>query len=198
MKLMCNLYTQSKSPDEIARLFREQGVQLNFPEGVPNLQPSDVRITDPGPIVRVSSGGSFDLVVRRWSWPGQSGKSVYNFRSDGREFSTGRCLILADGFYEYTAPSDPGKKRKDRWLFTPAGGGLLGIAGLVRDAPGHGEAFTMLTAEPGPDVAPYHGRQVALLKPEQWREWLTYGRSAQDLLGPAPRGTLDVSAANAA
>ena len=37
----------------------------------------------------------------------------------------------------------------------------MGIAGLVRDAPGVGEAFTMLTTEPGADVAPYHGRQVA-------------------------------------
>ena len=92
---MCNLYTQSKSPDEIARLFREQQIDLRFPEGVPNLQPTDIRITDPAPIVRSNDGG-FDLVVRRWSWPGQGGKPVYNFRSDGREFPT--CLL-------YTSPS---------------------------------------------------------------------------------------------
>ena len=64
---MCNLYTQSKSPDEIARLFREQQIDLRFPEGVPNLQPTDIRITDPAPIVR-SNDGNFDLLVRRWSW----------------------------------------------------------------------------------------------------------------------------------
>ena len=194
---MCNLYTQSKSPDEIARLFREQQIVLNFPEGVPTLQPRDIAITDPGPIVR-SAGDGFELVVRRWSWPGQGGKPVYNFRSDGREFSTGRCLIVADGFYEFTTPADPKQKRKDRWLFTPPGGGLLCIAGLVRDDPGRGEAFTMLTTQPGPDVAPYHSRQVAVLRPEQWQPWLTYEQPASQLLGPAPPGTLAVSAAMAA
>jgi len=194
---MCNLYTQSKSPDEIARLFREAQIDLRFPEGVPNLEPREIRITDPAPIVR-PLGDGFDLVVRRWSWPGQGGKPVYNFRSDGREFSTGRCLIVADGFYEFTTPADPKQKRKDRWLFAPASGGLLAIAGLVRDDPGRGEAFTMLTTEPGPDVAPYHGRQVAVLRPDQWKAWLTYERSAGQLLGPAPAGTLEVSAANAA
>lgn len=191
---MCNLYTQSKSPDEIARLFREQQIDLSFPEGIPNLQPRDVRITDPAPIIR-AGGPSFELVVRRWSWPGQGGKPVYNFRSDGREFATGRCLIVADGFYEFTTPTDAKQKRKDRWLFTPEGGGLLGIAGLVRDDPGRGEAFTMLTTEPGPDVAPYHGRQVAVLLPDQWKQWLTYAQPATELLGPLPAGTLAVSAA---
>jgi putative SOS response-associated peptidase YedK len=193
---MCNLYTQSKSPDEIARLFREQQIDLRFPEGIPNLQPGDIRITDPAPIVR-TVGDAFDLVVRRWSWPGQGGKPVYNFRSDGREFASGRCLIIADGFYEFTTPADPKQKRKDRWLFTPSGGGLLGIAGLVRDDPGRGEAFTMLTTEPGPDVAPYHGRQVAVLRPEQWKAWLSYANPASELLRPSPAETLEVSAATA-
>lgn len=195
---MCNLYTQSKSPDEIARLFREQQIILGFPEGIPNLQQRDVRITDAAPIVRVSGDDRFELVVRRWSWPGQGGKPVYNFRSDGREFPTGRCLIVTDGFYEFTTPADPRQKRKDRWLFTPPGGGLLGIAGLVRDDPGRGEAFTMLTTTPGPDVAPYHGRQIAVLRPQQWRPWLAYAAPASELLGPAPPGTLEVSAANSA
>jgi putative SOS response-associated peptidase YedK len=195
---MCNLYTQSRSPDEIARIFREQQMNLHFPEGIPNLPQRDIRITDPGPIVRASGKDEFDLLVRRWSWPGQGGKPVYNFRSDGREFSSGRCLILADGFYEFTTPADPGKKRKDRWLFTSAAQGMLGIAGLVRDAGELGEAFTMLTTEPGADVAPYHGRQVGVLPPEQWRAWLTYARPASELLGPARAGTLTVTAANTA
>jgi putative SOS response-associated peptidase YedK len=194
---MCNLYTQSKSPDEIARLFREQQIAVSFPEGIPNLEPRDIRITDPAPIVR-SAGAGFELVVRRWSWPGQGGKPVYNFRSDGREFPTGRCLIVTDGFYEFTTPADPKQKRKDRWLFTPPDGGLLGIAGLVRDDPGRGEAFTMLTTEPGPDVAAYHGRQVAVLTPDQWRPWLSYAKPASELLGPLPSGTLEVSSAMAA
>lgn len=191
---MCNLYTQKKSVDEIARLFREADLPLDFPEGAPNLQPKDICITDPGPIVRPAIGDSarLQLVVRRWSWPAPNGKPVYNFRSDGREFSSGRCLILADGFYEFTTPADPKQKRKDRWLFTSREEPLIGIAGLVRDAPGHGEAFTMLTTEPGPDVAPYHNRQVAVLPMADWRSWLDYSAPASDLIQPLPEGSLEV------
>lgn len=193
---MCNLYTQRRSVDEIAQVFRELHMPLSFPEGLPNLQPTDICITDPGPIVRANSETpGFELVVRRWSWPGPGGKPVYNFRSEGREFPSGRCLILADGFYEFTTPVDPKAKRKDRWLFTSPGQSLLGIAGLVRDAPEIGQAFTMLTTDPGPDVAPYHGRQVAVLRPADWRSWLDGSALAGELLGPAAAGTLEVQVA---
>ena len=190
---MCNLYTQTKSVDEVARVFRDLQLSIGFPEGAPNLQSRDIAITDPGPIVRATSNGGFELVVRRWSWPGPSGKPVYNFRSEGREFSSGRCLIVADGFYEFTTPTDPRQKRKDRWLFTSVAGPLIGIAGLVRDAPGTGEAFTMLTTEPGPDVAPYHGRQIAVLPMADWHAWLDYSQPANALLRPLPAGSLEVS-----
>jgi len=144
------------------------------------------------PIVRAGTAG-YELVMRRWSWPGNGGKPVYNFRSDGREFSTGRCLVIADGFYEFTTPADPKQKRKDRWLFRWAEGSrMVGIAGLTRDAPGLGEAFTMLTTEPGEDVAPYHGRQVALVPPADWRSWLNHERPAADLLKVLPAGSLSV------
>ena len=191
---MCNLYTQTKSVDEIAQLFRDMGMQLSFPDGLPNLPPRDVAITDPAPIVR-ATGDGYQLVVRRWSWPGPGGKPVYNFRSDGREFGSGRCLILTDGFYEFTKPADPAQKRKDRWLFTAPGESLLGIGGLVRAVPEVGEAFTMLTAEPGPDVAPYHNRQVAVLPSSAWRDWLNGTVPASTLIGPLPAGTLQVRSA---
>jgi putative SOS response-associated peptidase YedK len=196
---MCNLYTQSRSVDEVARVFRDMQMPIVFPEGIPNLQPRDIRITDPGPIVRASAAnpGSYELVVRRWSWPGSGGKPVYNFRSDGREFDNGRCLIVADGFYEFTAPSDPKQKRKDRWLFSHPEGGIVGIAGLTRTVPEIGEAFTMLTTEPGEDVAPYHNRQVAVVPPESWRDWLDYRRPARELLKALPGGTLSVCASAA-
>lgn len=192
---MCNLYTQSKSVDEVIRLFRDLEMPLSFPEGIPNLQPMDICITDPAPIVRAGVSGGYELVVRRWSWPGQNSKPVYNFRSDGREFSSGRCLILADGFYEFTTPADPKQKRKDKWLFTSRKDPALGIAGLLRDNPDVGERFTMLTTAPGPDVAPYHGRQVALLPLAAWGSWLDHSTPAQQLLGPAPEGTLEVQRA---
>ena len=189
---MCNLYTQTKSVDEIARVFRDLQLPISFPEGAPNLQAKDICITDPAPIVRAGAEGGLELAVRRWSWPGPSGKPVYNFRSEGREFSSGRCLIVADGFYEFTTPADPKQKRKDRWLFTSVSEPMIGIAGLIRDAPGIGEAFTMLTTEPGPDVAPYHGRQIAVLPQADWRSWLDYSSPAKELLRPLPGGSLDV------
>ena len=191
---MCNLYTQSKSVDEVAQLFRDLDLPLSFPDGIPNLQPKDISITDPAPIVRqnASDENRLELIVRRWSWPGTSGKPVYNFRSEGRDFNSQRCLIVADGFYEFTTPTDPKQKRKDRWLFTSASEPMLGIAGLMRDAPGVGEAFTMLTTEPGPDVAPYHGRQVVVLPMAEWRGWLDYSAAAKDVLKPLPAGSLKV------
>jgi putative SOS response-associated peptidase YedK len=191
---MCNLYTQTKSVDEVARIFREMQIPLSFPDGIPNLEPRDIAITDPGPIVR-AAGDSYELMVRRWSWPGPGGKPVYNFRSDGREFASGRCLILADGFYEFTAPADPKQKRKDRWLFTLPDGGPMGIAGLVRATPGVGEAYTMLTCPPGPDVAPTHDRQVAVLQQSDWKAWLDYSAPAGELIRTLPGGSLEVRAA---
>jgi putative SOS response-associated peptidase YedK len=191
---MCNLYTQTKSVDEVARVFRDLQMPLRFPEGAPNLSPRDICITDPAPIVRRAEdeAGAYELVVRRWSWPGAGGTPVYNFRSDGREFPSGRCLIIADGFYEFTMPADPKQKRKDRWLFTRSDGQMIGIAGIVRDAPDVGDAFTMLTTPPGPDVAPIHSRQVAILPPGQWNAWLDNSASAGELLRPCPAGTLTV------
>lgn len=190
---MCNLYTQTKSVEELRHLFASRDMALTFPEGAPNLRPTEIRISDNAPIVRAGTAGpgAYELVTRRWSWPGPGGKPVFNFRSEGREFGSGRCLIVADGFYEYTTPQDSRQKKKDRWLFTAPGEELIGIAGLVRDAPGIGEAFTMLTTEPGPDVARYHGRQVALLAPSAWKPWLD-GEPSRDLIGPVPAGTLEV------
>ena len=170
---------------------------LGFPEGIPNLQPRDICITDQAPILRAASGApAYELVMRRWSWPGPGGRPVYNFRSDGREFSSGRCLILADGFYEFTTPDDPKQKRKNRWLFTDGAGQMLGIAGLVRDIHDLGQAFTMLTTGPGEDVAPYHHRQVAVLPQASWRPWLDHQAPASDLIRPLPQGFLTVVAAN--
>lgn len=195
---MCNLYTQSRSVDEVARVFRDLQMPLVFPEGVPNLSPRDIAIIDPAPIVRVGAAGPgtpHELVIRRWSWPGPGGKPVYNFRSEGREFPLGRCLILADGFYEFTAPADPKQKRKDRWLFAFPDGAMLGIAGLTRNVLEIGEAFTMLICPPGPDVAPYHNRQVPVLPVERWSAWLDPSLPAAQVLQPLPAGGLTVTLA---
>src|ERR1700752_151618 len=168
---MCNLYRLHKGADAIRQLFASQGLQLSFPEGIPNLQPTDIRITDPAPIVRMGQDGGLEMVIRRWSCPSPNGKPVFNMRSEGRSF-TNRCLAIADGFYEFTAPDDPKARRKEKWLFLPVEGGLHGIAATMRTVPGIGEAFSLLTAEPSPEVAEIHNRQIILPRPDQWLSWL--------------------------
>src|SRR5215475_722935 len=127
---MYNLYRIEKNPDAIRRLFAEIQIPLTFPEGIPNFEPRDVRISEKAPIVRFNTGtNAAELVDRRWSWPSPSGKPVFNMRSDGREFPRDRCLVMIDGFYEFTSPDDPKQKRKDRCLFRPATGDVA-IAGL--------------------------------------------------------------------
>ena len=187
---MCNLYTQTKSVDEVARIFRDLQMPITFPEGAPNLQPKEIAITDPGPIVRV--GERLELVQRRWSWPGPVGKPVYNFRSEGRDFSKGRCLIIADGFFEFTAQTDPKVKRKHKWRFQLRDAPLFAIAGLWRTDPKVGEAFTMLTTEPGEDVRPYHNRQVVVIAPGNFARWLDPVVPAAQLCKPLPGGSLTV------
>lgn len=124
---------------------------------------------------------------------GTSQKPVYNMRSDGRDFRTGRCLVPIDGFYEFTKPTDPKAMRKHKWLFTRADDSWFCLAGLWRAAPDVGEAFTLLTTEPGPDIAPYHNRQVAVLHRADWSRWLDPSIPAAELLKPLAAGTLDVS-----
>ena len=193
---MCNEVRRTVALGQIRDDFSQIRIPLRFPEGIPNLAPLEsVRITDPTAIVRMGAEGA-ELVQRRWSWPGPGGKPVYNFRSEGREFASGRCLIPVDGFFEFTDPPPaegaPKKRRKDKWLFTKAGEDWFCIAGLWRRHQEVGEAYTMLTAEPGPDVAPYHNRGVAVLGREQWADWLDPGRPAAELLRPLPAGSLSV------
>lgn len=188
---MCNDYRLKVDVETIRQDFADVKIRIGFPEGVPNLAPrDDVRITDVVPIVRLA--GSAEFVQRRWSWPAPGGKPVYNFRSDGREFTSGRCLIPADGFYEFTSPTDAKKKRKGKWLFTKADEPWFCIAGLWRATADGSEAFTMLTTEPGPDVAPYHDRQIVVLERSIWNAWLDSEVPARELLLPSAVGSLRV------
>ncbi|WP_137387947.1 SOS response-associated peptidase [Rhodoligotrophos defluvii] len=192
---MCNDYRLHVDVSKIAEDFAAMNIKVRFSEGRPNVEPrDDIKITDVGPIVREVEGqlGEGDLVQRRWSWPGPGGRPVYNFRSEGREFTSGRCLIIADGFYEFTTPADPKKKRKDKWLFTWRGETWFCIAGIWRATREVGEAFTMLTMPPGPDIAPYHDRQIVILDRSAWADWLDPSVSAKSLIKPLPSGTLQV------
>lgn len=192
---MCNEQRRRIALGQIREDWSQTRIPLRFPEGFPNLAPLEsIRITDPNAIIRAAAAepGAAELVVRRWSWPGPGGRPVYNYRGEGRDFPRGRCLIVADGFYEFTAPADEAKKRKDKWLFTLVGEPWFCIAGLWRADDKVGEAYTMLTCPPGPDVAPYHDRQVVVLGPAEWARWLDPAVPAAELVRPLPAGSLAV------
>jgi putative SOS response-associated peptidase YedK len=109
---MCNDYRLLTASATLFDGFSEIKIPIRFSEGKPNLEArEDMKITDSAPIVRTVEGerGAGELVQRRWSWPGPNGKPVYNFRSDGREFASGRCLIPPTAF---TSSLTPPTKRK--------------------------------------------------------------------------------------
>jgi putative SOS response-associated peptidase YedK len=124
-----------------------------------------------------------------WAWL-QGKKSVFNFVSEGRDFSKNdRVLILATSFYEYTAPQrqKPKIKLQDQHQFTLKGQGWFWIAGIVKQ-----DCFTMLTVEPGADIAPYHDRQICVPPPATGLDWLTLSRPQPQLLKSLPAGSLQV------
>ena len=192
---MCNDYRLMVELASVIEEFEQLKIKIRFPEGRPNIEPrEDIKITDAAPIVRTVEGerGVGELVQRRWSWPGPSKKPVYNFRSEGREFASNRAIIIADSFFEFTTPEDPKKKRKDKWMFRKVGEPIFAIAGIWRVTEEVGEAFTMLTMEPGPDIAPYHDRQIVILQRDAWANWLDPSVSAKSLIKPLPAGSLSL------
>ena len=186
------------SIQQIEMEFSELRIPVTFPEGAPNLESREsIKITDRHAIVRPAGAGVAELVVRRWSWPGPTGKPVYNFRSEGRQFpGESRCLIPADGFYEFTDPPPiegaPKSRPKSKWQFTMRNEPWFCIAGIWRSHPEVGEAYTMLTTAPGLDIAPYHDRQIVVLGRSDWGRWLDPAVLAADVLRPAQAGTLKV------
>jgi putative SOS response-associated peptidase YedK len=192
---MCNDYRNRKSARRLVEEFSEIKIRLRFSNGIPNIEPrDDIKITDRAPIV-LPDGDGARLEMMRWSWPSPKGAPVFNFRSENRTFERAkRCLIPADGFYEFTASADPKSKRKDKWLFTMKDRDLFAIAGTWRSGAASGEdAWTMLTCTPGPDVAPYHDRQVVVLGRENWAAWLGGANNEREILVPSLAGTLTVA-----
>ena len=100
------------------------------------------------------------------------------------------CLIILSGFFEFTGTKYPKAKHR----FSLRGSPLMAIAGLWREPAADGEppSFTMLTTTPGPDIAPYHDRQVVVLRPEDWAHWLFLTKAEGELLKPLPKESLAV------
>ncbi len=105
-------------------------------------------------------------------------------------FRRRRCLILADGFYEWQrAPGGKGPKQPYRILLRD--GRPFAFAGLWErwQAPDGSEIYscTILTTQANPLVAQVHDRMPVILAPEDYDRWLTPGEAAPEVLQPLLR-----------
>ena len=188
---MCNDYEQHIRWAEYCDLMQQ--LQLGIPthqneRDLPRAD--DIRVNDLAPVMR-ASGERIELLQMNFGLPPTGrGGPVFNFRSEGRRFSESkRCLIPATAFFEFTGKKYPKAKHR----FSLKGAPFMAIAGIWREGEGnHPPAFAMLTTAPGPDVEPYHDRQVAVLQPESWAAWIYMTRSEAELLRPLSDGSLKV------
>ena len=85
----------------------------------------------------------------------------------------GRCLVPADGFYEWQRSSIG----RLPWFFSLVGGEMFAFAGILSRSSGFSSdaaaTFAILTTEANPTVAPIHDRMpVMLTTPESCARWL--------------------------
>jgi putative SOS response-associated peptidase YedK len=204
---MCGRFVSSSPPDQIARYFDA----LN---DAPSLEPNyNVAPTEDVYAVLVD-GGIRRLealhwgLVPYWAKDPKAGNRMINARAESlatknaykRALQKRRCLIPADGFYEWKAV--PGQKQKQPMYIDRPDGEPLAFAGLwevwrSRDVPGDElHSCTIITTAANDTMAPVHDRMPALLPPSAWSEWLDPTVDDIDVLGkflvPAPNGILQI------
>jgi putative SOS response-associated peptidase YedK len=190
---MCNEYEQKATYAIYLRMMQEIGLGTPTGESAADLPEADsIRISDPAPVMR-AAGNGIALAAMRFGFPPArpGGGPVFNWRSEGRKFAeSNRCLIPATAFFEFTGTKSP--KTKHRFMLKDAP--MLAIAGIWKPGPQPDAAlyFAMLTTEPGPDVSPYHDRQIVVLRPEDWPHWIHLSKPEAELLRPLPGGALAV------
>lgn len=126
-------------------------------------------------------------------------ESLSSRRPYREAFATARCVVPADGFFEWTAER---KQRFPTWFHRPDRG-VFGFAGLYSSVRLPGEAspvttFTIITTTPNEVVATVHDRMPVILTSDvAVDEWLYPKQTTealQRLLGPAPDGYLEATA----
>jgi putative SOS response-associated peptidase YedK len=123
-----------------------------------------------------------------------------------------RCLIVADGFYEWMKAEDP-KQPRQPWHFQVDGGEPFAFAGLCTrkewsdpDERGYDDGYlytcTLVTTTPNEVVAPVHDRMPSILpSPEAEAAWLRPDLSAEDavaMCGPLDARRMSSAPANPA
>lgn len=150
-------------------------------------------------------------LVPAWARGLNTGLTLINARAEtvtaSRVFSglvergSHRCLVLADGFYEWVAAEDP-KQPRVPLRFALAGGGSFCFAGLWTTWRGEVRSCTVVTTSANELVAPVHDRMpVILTEPSAQEAWLEPSLSAPDvaaLLTPLPADALEMKRADPA
>jgi putative SOS response-associated peptidase YedK len=200
---MCGRYTLLSAPEAIRALFR-YAERPNFPPRH-NVAPSQ-----PIAIVRLAGGGERQFALVRWgllpSWVkdprsfsllinarGESALDKPAFRAAMRRR---RCLIPADGFYEWKREGES----KRPYYIRAKNGEPLAFAGLWETWTGPNgeelETAVIVTTTANRQLAAIHDRMPVIVAPEAFDFWLDSAKvdaeTAAALIAPAREGLLDV------
>jgi putative SOS response-associated peptidase YedK len=198
---MCGRYTVTATPEVLRALFG-YAEQPNFPPRY-NVAP-----TQPIAIVRLMNGKrQFALV--RWgllpSWVkdpkafplliNARGETVSEKPAYKAAMKRRRCLIPADGFYEWKALGN----RKQPYYVRAKSGAPLAFAGLWETWTGPNgeelETAAIVTTDANQTLAPIHDRMPVVIAPEQFDLWLggpdEDTTAATALIRPAPDNLLE-------
>jgi putative SOS response-associated peptidase YedK len=194
---MCGRYTITSAPEAIRALFRYPE-QPQFPARY-NIAP-----TQPIPIIRLIDGQRH-FALMRWglmpSWVkdpanfalliNARGESVCDKPAFKNAMKYRRCLIPADGFYEWQAK---GSGAKQPFYIHARSGEPLAFAGLWETWTGPNgeevETAAIVTTRANGTLAPLHDRMPVIVPPEAFDLWLDCtnvdARTAEALIAPAP------------
>jgi putative SOS response-associated peptidase YedK len=207
---MCGRMTQQTSPSEIARIF---DAEIHDPDALDELGARyNVAPTQPVTVIVQRDDGRF-VEAHRWglvpAWAdGVGGSSrLINARAETvasnanfrAAFRRRRCIVPADGFYEWRREG----RRRQPYLIRPRAPRPLAFAGLWapwRD-PGTGNwllSAAVITTNANSTVGQLHDRMPVVLPEPAWDLWLdpTVGDPAllEQMLTPAPDDALAVHA----
>ncbi len=188
---MCGLYSFKRSPEEARGLF-------NYIE-IPDFPPRQY-ITPAGPmaIVRQGSDGVRHFALVRWgfvpSWAKEiQPKPLINARSETilekpsfkNAIRRRRCLIPADGFYEWEGDV-PGKKKP--WYIHRPDNGMMAFAGIWEHWMGPDgselETAAIITTVANALVETIHPRSPVVIHPENFADWLEVRKDDAEELTP--------------
>jgi putative SOS response-associated peptidase YedK len=224
---VCGRYTSTSAPADLARVFDvDEIVQQIKVTPLPlryNVAPTqDVYAVatrrpkeDEGPPRRVLGAFRWGLIPY-WAKSPAAGNKMINARAEGIETKNAykralvrrRCIIPADGFYEWqvrqgNAKGSAKKKNKLPYIIRHKDGSPLAFAGLweLWRPPGQPGAepirsCVIITTAANDVVAPIHDRMPVILPPQAWATWLDPANedltSIQARLVPAPSGDFEV------